>query len=328
MYLSTHRATQRAMLHKLDNEQGRRSTAFCRVVDLLRENFPSPSNLQIAEAHVWPLIKRVLPHLQSILRAFERARPTIAGSFVFAELLADVGGMDLYDRGQVHEAYKLSNKAVAILDSLGTPMETPLRGDALTVIGLCTDVMGVDKRLEGLEVREKCLEVRQRCYDMIPPGEVTVADRIRLYNSYMDLVCSQQQFNDFDKIERNAEKCFVQYQSWGDENKFPYEHAKYYNQMAYVFLYEGKTAKAVEFAKKGFELAERATPGTQLAVLNKFDWANILFQHGYVEQSLKAHKDILRIRKTECGEENIRTLESRLNIGIIHYFEGQLDRAE
>ena len=328
MYLSTHRATQKAMLHKLDNEPGRRKIAFSRVVNLLRENFPSPSKLQIAEAHVWPLIKRVLPHLQSTLRAFERARPAMAGSLVFAELLADVGGMDLYDRGRIYEAYKLSNKAVAIMDALGTPLETPLRGDALTIMGLCTDVMGVDKRLEGLEVREKCLEVRQRCYDMIPLGDVTVDDRIRLYNSYMDLVCSQQHFNDFDKIEQNAESCLVQYNSWGDENRFPYEHAKYYNHMAYVLLYEGQTAKAVDFARKAFELAERATPGAQLPVLYRFDWANILFQHGDMEQSLKAHKEMLKTRKRECGEENVRTLESRLNIGIIHFFRGQLDQAE
>ena len=74
---------------------------------------------------------------------------------------------------------------------------------------------------------------------------------------------------------------------WGEEDEFPYEYAKYYNHMAYVFLYNGSTAEAVEFAEKGFELAEKATPGAQLAVLFKFDWANVLFQHGDVGQSLE-----------------------------------------
>ena len=328
MYLSIHRATQKAMLSKLNNEPDRREIAFSRVVNLLRENFPSPSRLQIAEAHVWPLIKRVLPHLQSTLLAFERARPAMVGSLVFAELLADVGGIDLYDRGRIHEAYKLSSKTVAILDELGAPLATPLRGDALTVIGLCTDVMSIDNRIEGLEVREKCLDVRRRCYDMIPSGYIAVHDRIRLYNSYTDLLCSLQHFNDFERIEQIAEECHLQYKSWGDENEFPYEYAKYYNHMAYVFLYRGKSANAVDFAKKGFELAEMATPGTQLAALYKCDWANILFQYGDVEGSLRVHKEVLKTRKRECGEVNVRTLESRLNIGIIHYFRGQLDQAE
>ena len=316
------------MLSKLNNEPDSRETAFCRVVNLLRENFPSPSKLQIAEAHIWPLIKRVLPHLQSILIAFERARPAMVGSLAFAELLADVGGIDLYDRGRIHEAHKLSNKTVAILDAHGAPLATPLRGDALTVIGLCTDVMSLDNRIEALEVREKCLDVRQRCYDTIPSGQITVHDRIRLYNSYTDLLGSLQHFNDFERIEQIAEKCHLRYKSWGDENEFPYEYAKYYNHMAYVFLYKGKGAKAVHFAKKGFELAEMATPGTQLAALYKCDWANVLFQYGDVEGSLRVHKEVLRTRKRECGKVNVRTLESRLNIGIIHYFRGRLDLAE
>lgn len=328
MYLSIHRATQKAMLHKLNNEPDLRETAFRRVVGLIRKKLPSPSKLQIAEARVWPLIERVLPHVQSVVLAFERARPAIAGSLDFAELLADVGGMDLYDRGRIHEAYKLSRKTITILDDLGAPLETPLRGDALTIIGLCTDVMGIEKRVEGVEVREECLKVRQRCYDMIPSGDITIDDRIRLHNSYMDLACSLQHFNDFERIEQHAERCLVQYKSWGDENRFPYEYAKYYNHMAYVLLYKGRTAKAVQFAKKGFELAETARPGTQLAVLNKFDWANLLFQHGDMQRSLEAHKEVLKVRKRECGEENVRTLESRLNIGIIQYFGGQLDQAE
>ena len=328
MYLSIHRATQKAMLSKLNSEPDRREIAFSRVVNLLRDNFPSPSKLQIAEAHIWPVIKRVLPHLQSTLLAFERARPAMVGSLAFAELLADVGGIDLYDRGRVHEAYKLSNKTVAILDALGAPLATPLRGDALTVIGLCTDVMSIDNRIEALEVRERCLDVRQRCYDMTPPGDITVHDRIRLYNSYTDLLGSLQHFNDFERIEQIAEECHLQYRSWGDERKFPYEYAKYFNHMAYVFLHRGKSAKALHFAKKGFELAEMATPGTQLAALYKCDWANVLFQCGDVEGSLRVHKQVLRFRKRECGEVNVRTLESRLNIGIIHCFRGQPDQAE
>ena len=328
MYLSIHRATQKAMLSKLNNDPDRREAAFCRVMNLLRENFPSPSKLQIAEAHIWPLIKRVLPHLQSTLLAFERARPAMIGSLVFAELLADVGGIDLYDRGRIHEAYRLSNKTVEILDALGAPLATPLRGDALTVIGLCTDVMSIDNRVEALEVREKCLDVRQRCYNMIPSGDITVHDRIRLCNSYTDLLCSLQHFNDFERIEQIAKECHLQYKSWGDENEFPYEYAKYYNHMAYVFLYKGKSAKAVDFARKGFELAEMATPGTQLAALYKSDWANILFQYGDVEGSLRVHQEVLKTRKRECGEVNVWTLESRLNIGIIHYFRGHPDQAE
>ena len=194
------------------------------------------------------------------------------GHLAFAELLSDVGGMDLYDRGRVLEAYRLSKKAEAILDDLEMPLVTPLRGDLLTIIGLCTDFMSLEKRLEGLEIREKCQRIRRLCHEAIPSSLVTLNDNIRLYNSYMDLVCSQQQFNEFEDVEKNCEECLVQYKKWyTDEEKIPYEYAKYYNHMAYVLLYKGDSAKAVEYAKRGYELAERATPGAQLAVLYKFD---------------------------------------------------------
>ena len=121
----------------------------------------------------------------------------------------------------------------------------------------------------------------------------------------MDFSCSQQHLNNFEDVKENAEKCLAQYKSLGEEHELPYEYAKYFNHMAYVSLYEGDTAKTVKFAEKGYQLAERATPGAQLAVLYKFDWANIVFPHGDVEQSLSAHKEMLKVRKRECGEDNI-----------------------
>lgn len=327
-YLTIHRATQTAMLGKMNSFPLQRDAAFTRVVNLLRDSFPPPSPLQQAEAHVWPRIIEVLPHLQSLLSAFERANPRMRGTLAFAELLADVGGMDLYDRGRVLEAYKLSRKAEELLDTLSMPLETPLRGDILTVIGLCTDFMSLEKRLEGLKIREKCQQVRKLCYDAIPSAAVTLDDRIRLYNSYMDLVCSQQQFNDFDNVEKNCEECLVQYKKWDiDEEKLPYEYAKYYNHMAYVLLYRGDSAMAVKYAKRGYELAEKATPGAQLAVLYKYDWANILFQHGAEKESLAEHLKMLKMLKQDCGKANIRTVKSRINIGIMHYFMGNMAAA-
>ncbi|KAL9611297.1 MAG: hypothetical protein Q9167_004061 [Letrouitia subvulpina] len=263
-YLTIHRVTQAAKLGKLNKEPQQRNATFTRVINLLRDGFPPPSKLQQAEAHRWPRISEVLPHLQSLLLAFERANPRMKGNIAFAELLSDVGGMDLYDRGRVHEAYKLSKKAEEILDDLSLLLETPLRGDLLTVVGLCTDFMSLERRLEGLRIREKCQQLRKLCHSAILPANITSDDKIRLYNSYMDLACSQQQFNDFDDVEKNCEECLIQYKKWGTEDDLPYEYAKYYNHMAYVLLYRGESAKAVEYAKRGYELGEKATPGAQL----------------------------------------------------------------
>ena len=331
-YLSTHRATQEALLRKLNKEPDLRERIFRNTVSLLRESFPEPSNRQIADADLWPNVLRVLPHLQSLLTAFRRADPRMKGDLALAKLLSDVGGMDLYDRGRVTEAYLFSKEVIKMLNDLEESPESPLRSDALTIIGLCTDFMSLGRRVEGYEIRLECLDIRKKYHKRIDKStrtkEDSENDEIRLYNSYTDLACSQQQLNQFDEVENNAELCYTEYKKWGTEEKLPYEYAKYYNHMAYVLLYRGEMGKAVEFAWKAVELVGKAAPGTQITTLYKFDWANILFQTGEHKPALKEHEAMLKSLKKECGKENIRTLKSRLNIGIIQYFIGHLEDAQ
>ncbi|KAJ5442003.1 hypothetical protein N7445_005010 [Penicillium cf. griseofulvum] len=337
-YLRMHRSTREAMLLRLNKHTRERELAFKRVISLLREHFPPPSKLQIANAEVWPRLTKVLPHILSAMRAFERARPQIKGNEFLAELLSDIAGMDLYDRGLITEAYELNRTVGKILDSLHCPLETPLRGDALTILGLCTDNMALSKRREGLEIREKCQIIRQRCFEDIPTKAITREDRIRLYNSYTDLVCSKQQLNDFEGVRQILRECFKQYQRWGrqDDNDLAYEYAKYYNHMSYVLLWEGKDDQAVESAKKAWQLVERAAPNTGISRLYQSDYAHILFQKAMTgdEGTESKHKafDILKVllflSEQECGKDNVRTQEIRLNVGAMSYFIGDLNYAE
>lgn len=139
------------------------------------------------------------------------------GDLALAKLFCDVGGMDLYDRGRVTEAYLFSKEVVKILDDLGESSESPLRSDALTVIGLCTDFMSLGRRVEDYQIRLECLEIRQKYHKSINKSRRTKKkcenDEIRLYNSYTDLACSHQQLNQFEKAETLAELCYTKYKN-------------------------------------------------------------------------------------------------------------------
>lgn len=318
-----------ALLHRLNDNVARRDAAFNRMIRLLREHFPPPSPLQIAEASMWPRLTQVLPHVLSALKAFERASPSMTGDMFLAKLLCDVGGMDLYDRGRILEAYRINHTVGKILDRLGYPLATPLRGDALAIMGICTDFMALSKRQEGLKIREMQQKIRKLCFANIPQDKVTYHDEVRLYKSYTDLVCSQQQINSFAQVRENLEECLIQYKLWGSEQDHPYEYSKYYNQMAYVLLYENQGQEAVAYSKKGYELVEEATPDTGIVALFKFDYANILFQKGESQQeALAILRELLTRSKVDCGKDNVRTLEIRLNIGIMSYFLGDFKTAE
>jgi len=323
-YLAMHGSNRKAMLIRLNEHPEERQATLDNVIRLLRSQFPPPSPLQIANMEVWPRLTKVLPHVISALHAFERAWPRMPGSMLFAKLISDVSGMDLYDRGLISEAYKLNSAVVSMLDSLQHPLETPLRGDALTILGLCTDNMAITKRREGLAIRRKCLDVRQRCFKAIPPEKVTLDDKIRLYNSYTDLVCSQQQINDFEGVQENLALCFEQYKIWGPEDDITlaYEYAKYYNQISYVLLWENRGDEAVAYSDKAYALIEKASPGTGLSRVYLSDYAHILFQNGDRREARSVLETLYEISERECGKDNLRTLEISLNMAIMDFLMG------
>jgi tetratricopeptide (TPR) repeat protein len=313
---------------QLQKDINERSASFNRVIQLLRANYPPPSKLQIAEARNWQSLTKVLPHVLSMLHAFDKSSPSMVGSIEFAQLLSDIGCMDLVARGKIFEAYKLNKKVLEILDTLDTPHQKPLRSDALIIIGNCTDFMALNKREEGLQTRLECVAIREQCYAEIPQDEVTMDDKIRLHNSYTDLACSYQQTNDFDNVRKYAEQCVKQYQTWGPEEEYPYEYAKYYNHMAYVLLYENEGQSALDYARRGYNLVEKASPDTGMASLYQLDYANIAFQVGRHQESILMLKELLESSERDCGRNGVRTLDIRLNIGIVSYMMRDLSYAE
>ncbi|KAK6208485.1 hypothetical protein LQW54_006831 [Pestalotiopsis sp. IQ-011] len=263
-----------------------------------------------------------------MLHALDKSSPSTVSNLEFAQLLSDSGCMDLAAHGKIFQAYKLNKKVLEILDTLGATHQKPLRSDALVIIGFCTDFMALSKRAEGLQTRLECVEIREQCYREICRDDLTIHDKIRLHNSYTDLACSYQQTNNFDKVRKYAEQCYKQYQTWGTEDEYPYEYAKYYNHMAYVLLYENDGQRAVEFAKRGYKLVEKASPDTGTAVLYRFDYANIVFQVGRHQESLLILNQLLKSSERDCGRNGVRTLDIRLNIGIVSYMMGDLVYAE
>ncbi|KAL8897325.1 MAG: hypothetical protein Q9207_007268 [Kuettlingeria erythrocarpa] len=179
-YLTTHRSLQEGLMQKLNKDTETRQTAFERATILLRENFPSSSRIQQADPEKWPLIGKVLPHVLSLLSAFERAEPCIIRTMTFAELLADVGGMNMFDRGFVKDAQTILQAAESTLDDLHEPKHSRLRGDIVIVLGLVTDHIGITERLEGLDLRLRAKEIREKCFSDIAAGQATIDDEILL----------------------------------------------------------------------------------------------------------------------------------------------------
>ena len=174
--LTIHRSLQEGLLLRLNREPERRQVSFERAVSILRESFYHPSNQKQREEEIWPLAQQILPHLQNVVIAFNRSHPPIQPTLPFAELLADVGGIEMYNRGFAVDARILLQKADKILGDLQGPSATPLRADVLTLLGLCNDALGISERAESHEVRQRALELRQELFDSIPRSKRTLQD--------------------------------------------------------------------------------------------------------------------------------------------------------
>ena len=341
--LFMHRSTRLVLLAQLDRMPDERDAAFSKAITILRCHFKPPSKLQIANSEVQRLQTRVLPHLMSIAQVLKQAQNSekpIRGSVEAAQLIAEVGGFDLYDCRQLDEALLLGEVAEKMLDKIDSKEVTELRSDILTIRGLCTDNMALSQRANGLRMRKECLDMRKKLFADIAPEDVQRDDIIRLYNSYTDLICSYQQINDFQEVDSLLAKCLEAYQKLNpNENSedVVYEYAKYHNQKAYILLWEGRGAEAVENAKLGAELAEKASPGTNMSLVFAADHAHILFQSGGEnidlrkqgqEQGCRLLQDLLEKSEELSGENSMQSLEFRLNIGIMQYFMGNLEEAE
>ena len=267
-----------------------------------------------------------LPQLLSLNRVFATASPEIEGSIEFALLLSDIG-LNVWDRGLSDSAKSLLKAAEKVLDSIEWDENSKERSDIYVLLGILTDTVGISQRAEGLSYRQKAHDIRKRHYDSKQGKEISLEEDIRYHNTVTDLACSHQQYNRYAEIEATCRQVIAKYNTWGSEDDFPYEHAKYYHHMAYVLVYKGNTHKAAEYALRASNILARGSFGL-LATLFRFDCATILFQDGRVEEAINEHKTVLEIRLLKLGKTNPMTLHSYALLGIINYFNKDYENAE
>lgn len=243
-----------------------------------------------------------------------------------AILLSDVG-LNVWDRGIAEGAKSLMLTAEKVLDSIDCDPWAMERSDIRVILGILTDSRGITQRVEGLQYRESAHQIRKRYIDSIPPDQLTLEEEIRYYNTVTDLACSQQQFNLYNKIEETCNLVLQKYKSWGTEDQFPYEFAKYYHHMAYVLISRGETNKAVQYASHATKLLEQGSFGL-LATVFKFDCATLYFQNAQPDLAISEHEQVLRHREDKLGRSNILTIQTRLVLGVIYYFTNQIENAE
>lgn len=122
----------------------------------------------------------------------------------------------------------------------------PLYGDIDGTLGVMCDLTGVSRRAESRELRTNVVTIREKEYASISAETRTREDDIQLYNAKADYACYLLQDERASEALAIMEGCLQQYQSWGSEQEFPFEYAKYYNHAGIALMQLGRTSEGVD----------------------------------------------------------------------------------
>lgn len=332
--ISIHRKLQARILRDLDKDPFSRGGVFNQVFSLVRSRFPSASPIQVPEPEKWPTCKKYLPHVLSIQRLTLGTLIHLPFSEELAKLFSD-GGIDLWERGLTTEGLKLMKSAESILDLLSVDKFQLLRADIHVIISLLLQDSGLIHIGECHDRIKTALDIRKHYSDNREALTYTRNDEILLYNAWSDYACVLLQINMFEEAGYIFERCFRQYQDWGNTNVIPYEYAKYYHHVSFCLMYRGSADEAVASAEKGLLYVEQATGKSAAYYRWKFDLACLLLQHpkllessSWQSRTVDMLKDILGARLILHGKFAFLTLESYYALGTTLFYLGNLPDAE
>ncbi len=234
----------------------------------------------------------------------------------FAQVLVDIGTY-MWHSGFNDDGKKVLETAEKIvIDHEGE--DHVLISDIDDIVGIIDDMIGVSCRTDSFRRRRRALRIRKIEHSSIPEPKRTRINKIRLYNAEANLACAHLQNEDWDAAGAIMEECLKNYQTWTDiHENIPFEYAKYYNHMAFVFMARGQPLEAIKMSRHACNLQELHNKGPNAPLVHWYraNLGNHLFHSGNVEESLRINQDCLRDRIRLGTEHSTWSLESHSTVG-------------
>jgi len=276
---------------------------------------PPSSHIQVSQPGAGYKYQKYMAHIMSLSI---RSQTLLLENFSldFAQMISDTGTF-MWQNGLFRQSEALINTAMdALQRSHSNKFE--LFSDLHILLGTIGDHVGVSHREMSLEHREKALGLRQYFCHAEKSGGLTRSDDIRLWSAKAEYGCALLQQQRFTEAEATFDKCLLKYETWGSEEEFPFEYAKYYSYMAFVRASQSRFEDAIKLATHACNLQLiHEGPQSLLFLLYRFVLANQHFYAGNHKHALDIHLNILELRRKLCGEHNPLTLESYSVIGAV-----------
>ena len=182
---------------------------------------PAESPFIIPSAEKFPPLQEYGPHIVSLRLHCLWPDPPVELPVNFAQVLSDTGTY-MWRAGKLTEGEEALETAVDIIDRNGLEKGSPLRADALQVLGIMSSFEVVSERKKSMELRYEVLAARELAYEDIPQNKVARDDEFRRWIVDSDVAYGLVQQEDFKAADAIMQGCLEKYDEWGTEDGYPY----------------------------------------------------------------------------------------------------------
>lgn len=328
-YISIHRTVQWNVLYIISRDKDNRWEAFNHAFTLIKEGTPTVSPLQIPEPEHWPAFQKYVPQILQLRMHCIWPEPPVELPINFAKILSDMG-IYMWQVGILTDGSAALHTAIDILDNHKVSRMDPLRGDIAAILKTLTRWVGVSQIERCIQHGKEELIIRKAEYEGLKMDEkLTRTDEIRRYNAENDYALVLLELEDFETVESMIEECFKQYQLWGTEDEIPFEYHKYFDEIAFVRMSQGKVKEALGHCHHAMNLIQKFVGEEQLGISGLLTHLALLTYHsGDVRGALDFNEKALKLRKEHRGDYNHYTLDSYALSGAFMMLCGDYEKAE
>lgn len=330
-FLRTHRALQRCILQRLDENLNKRQAVFDEVVSIVRKAFPEANIITRGDVSKYEQSGRYLPQVTSIHTAYVQSQPPMDPSLSFAHVLSDVGYYGVNDAVQAAVLVMLEtaeSMCTALLDKDPEGVR-PILGNILGPMQVLLNCTGVAGRKRALELSGRCIAIRQEQLGDTPRDQWTKLDLVNFGRAYNDKGVSLCQLNRIDEAKPWFASALDFYQSAGTEETLKSRLGHIYSFKQLPLASDQQSEETRQLADRSVKLiGEAVGRSSPLYLQTKFLAAMTRFTTGFVEEALEMHSEIFKDRLIRHGKSHHLTLGSQYALAVCHQNVGDLENAE
>ncbi|KAK0628901.1 pfs domain-containing protein [Bombardia bombarda] len=329
--LRTHRALQRSLLQRLDNDIGNRNTIFNEVVSMVRRALPNPNLVKRGDESQMGPFTKYSPQAVALHQNFIQSESSMPHTLEFATVLHDAAFYSHHGLGQLSAPFSLLQTAKAICTSLldskqESSKETKeMLMHVLSSMGPISWRFGKDGHAESFQRLSQVVNILEEERGGADPDDWTDEQRFLFARAQDDFGWHYMETNEIGKAKECFESSIEQFRVLGQE---PTLTLAICDRIMPLSVQQEKERTREDAAKVLPKIISMCGENSQLSLAMMALVARAYFTIGDLDDSLRMHSDVMDRRMKVFGEADPVTLGSRYCLAVCLQHKEEFEDAE